>query len=589
MLASTGPELLLEFNAAAVLDAADVHVASRLSALAGEDDPVAQLALALAVRSVRHGSVLVDLDQAAETLSDDDEVDAGALPWPTDWSALDGSALLDGPLRREGSLVWLTTYWRQEVQVADDLRRRIAVPVSLDREALAGALARLWPGEGPDDQRLAAATCALSRVSVLGGGPGTGKTTTVARLLVALREATPERLRIALAAPTGRASARLSESLVRDLSAFGPDEREFLAGLTSQTIHRLLGLRRGTAAPWYGPGNRLPYDVLVIDEASMVSLTLFAKVLEALRPEARLVLVGDPDQLASVEAGAVLKDLMSEGKSQGRAAELKAIVPSDPVVPGPGNALRDGIARLTVNRRQEQGGAIDLLAKAIQRQDADEAVRLLGSAGFHDVPDDQPVPAPLLRPQVVAQLKAVTAAARAGDAAAALEALAAHRVLCAHRSGPRGVSFWSEQILGWLLHDDPAVQPRRDGRFAGQPLLVTSNDYDNGLWNGDTGVVIEVGGELLAAFEGKKPLALGRLSDARPMYAVTVHRAQGSQFPAVTVVLPPATSQLGTLETMYTAVTRAQKDLTVIGSTDAVRRAIGRRVNRASGLQDRLA
>ena len=184
-------------------------------------------------------------------------------------------------------------------------------------------------------------------------------------------------------------------------------------------------------------------------------------------------------------------------------------------------------------------------------------------------------------------MPALTAAA-SGDVVGALEALGRHRLLCAHRSGPRGVSWWSERVPLWLRE---GLAPRRDGRFAGQPLLVRSNDYDNGLWNGDTGVVVDEGGELVGYFAtgaAPKRVPLGRLGDVVPMYAMTVHRSQGSQFDSVTVVLPPATSPLGTRETIYTAVTRAESTLRVIGSDAAVRSAVDRPVQRASGLGARL-
>ncbi len=588
MLATSSTGLLRAFNEASILELADVHVATRLAERVQEDDEVVRLALALAVRSVRHGSVVLDLDTVHETVSDDETVDASTLPWPEDWSALDASPLCDGPLHREGSLLWLDAYWRQEVAVAEDLLRRVEVPVAIDRQRLAAALARLWPGDQPDDQRLAAAVCALSQLSVLGGGPGTGKTTTVARLLVALRESTDGPLRIALAAPTGRASARLAASLQRDDDVLTRDDKEFLGTLSSSTLHRLLGLRRGSTRSRYHEGNRLPVDVLVVDEASMVSLTTFAKLLSVLRPTTRLVLVGDPDQLASVEAGAVLSDLVSSGRSEARAAELAEVVPHDPAGAAPGSRLRDGIALLTRSRRYETAGPIDLVAQAIRLGDKDLVVERLAGVTFHDVADDADVPANLIRTAVIAQLSAVVAAARQGDAEAALTALAAHRLLCAHRRGPRGVSTWTELIHGWLLQDVPGIAPRRDGHFAGQPLLVGSNDYDNQLWNGDTGVVVESGGELVAAFDDRL-IPLGTLGDVRPMYAMTVHKAQGSQFPSVTVLLPPASSPLGTRETLYTAVTRAEDQVTVIGSEAGVRAAVDRRVQRASGLRARLA
>ena len=593
--------LLAEMNRSGVLSAADVHVAQRLGALAGETDERSLLALALAVRSVRSGSVVLDLASVDVVRAED----GTPIEWPSldDWrAALDVSPLVDGPLHREGDLLWLHGYWRKEVYVADELLRRSATSVSVDPVALRGALARLWPGDAPDDQRLAAAVCALATISVLGGGPGTGKTTTVARLLVALRESAPSQLRVALAAPTGKAAARLRESMVRPDERLTDEEREWLAALPSSTLHRLLGVRRNSDRFWHDAGNRLPYDVVVVDEASMVSLSMFAKLLEALRPEARLVLVGDPDQLVSVEAGAVLFDVVGDGplrRTAARADALALVAPLDEQ-PGaaeesPGAGLRDGISLLTETRRYAGDGPIDQLARSIRVGDGDEVLRLLRrgdeAIDFVEVADDEAVPVDLIQPRVSAVAKEVIAAASTGDASAALAALDRHRLLCAHRDGPRGVRHWEQQVRTWLQHEGIGSS-RRDGRYAGEPLLVTSNDYDNKLWNGDTGVVVQEGEELVSYFSTGGPptrVPLGRLGDVRPMYAMTVHRSQGSQFASVTVLLPPASSPLGRRETLYTAVTRAEKSVRVIGSAEAVLAAVAERVKRASGLRARLS
>lgn len=605
-----GPASLLELHRRGVLEAVDVHVAARLAALAGETSDAATVALALCVRAVRQGSVVLDLTAVPGTVLPDDTADPTVsgvpLDWPllADWrAALEGSPLVGtqeaaAPLHREGDLIWLDASWRQEVLVADDLLERSAGTVDVDPVALAGQLARLWPGSGPDDQRVAAAVCALSPVSVLGGGPGTGKTTTVSRLLVALSACSPSPLRIALAAPTGKAAARLAESVRRADPVLTHDEVTWLSGLSSSTLHRLLGARRGAGRYWHHRGNQLPYDVVVVDEASMVSLSMFARLLEALRPGARLVLVGDPDQLASVEAGAVLADLVAGAgpRTPDRADALAAALPVDPPaevgVVSPGAALRNGVALLTRVRRYAHAGPVDQLAQAVRAGAVDQARAALDTdpLSFVEVPDHEVVPESVVRPVLVGQLRDVADAASAGDAEAALAALGRHRLLCAHRSGPRGVAWWTERVPRWLA-DDVGVVVRRDGRFAGQPLIAVSNDHDNGLWNGDTGVVVREDGELVAYFAtGSAParVPLGRLGDVRPMYAMTVHRAQGSQFDTVTVVLPPAASPLGTRQTVYTAVSRAQSVVTILGSSGAFAAALARPAQRASGLQARL-
>lgn len=593
-----GPQTLIDLNRRGVLEAVDVHVATRLSALAGESSDQARLALALCLRSLRAGSVVLDLAAVPATVIAED----GPVTWPTlqDWrAALDSSPLVGGPLHRDGDLLWLDASWRQEVFVAQDLLKRAAAPVELDHAALSKALARLWPDRAPDDQRTAAAVCALSQVSVLGGGPGTGKTTTVSRLLVALAQASPAPLRVALAAPTGKAAARLGESLQREDNVLTEDEGQWLSKLNFSTLHRLLGMRQGSGQSRYSASNRLPYDVIVVDEASMVSLSLFARLLQALRPSARLILVGDPDQLASVEAGAVLRDLMegAGARTSQRAKQLAALLPHD-VAPAvvdkqtPGAQLRDGMALLTRPRRYRQASPIDRVARALRAGAADQALTIVRTElRFVEVDDSALIPEAALRPRLIHQLRHVVGAAQDGNVDAALSALSSHRLLCAHRAGPRGVAWWNERVPRWLV-EDTGMRARRDGRYAGQPLMVRSNDYDNGLWNGDTGVVVAEDENLVAYFaSGGEPkrVPLGLLGDVRPMYAMTVHRAQGSQSDAVTVVLPPATSPLGTRQTLYTAVTRAETSVTVIGSAAAWKAAVDRPVPRASGLPARLA
>ena len=583
--------LLARFDAANVLAAADVQVAQRLGRLAGESDERVLLAVALTVRSTRHGSVVLDLADAADTTTPDEDdaepVDVASLPWPepTGWTAACAASPLvrdaggGAPLHLVGSRLWLDRYWRQEALVAAELLARSADrPADLDPAALEADLDSLFTSADDADQRQATLVAATSRVSVLGGGPGTGKTTTIARLVAVLRRQLPQ-LRVALAAPTGKASARLEEAVRSASGELTDADRRGLAALSASTLHRLLGRRPGVASRFrHDRENRLPYDLVIVDECSMVSLTLMARLLEALSPGTRLVLVGDPDQLASVEAGAVLGDL----------------VEASPAAAG----LRDSVAMLRTVRRYDAGGPIAELAELVRTGRADDVLAMLhaGRDGveFHPAPDDEPVRGTALeviRAQA-AHEAAVIGAARAGDVPGALDALERHRMLCAHRAGPRGVRHWSDAIERWLAAADPLLVPRLDGRYAGQPLLVTSNDYENGLYNGDTGVVVEQGGDLVAAFRRggvAVVLPLVRLGDVRPLHVLTVHRAQGSQFGDVTVLLPPATSPLATRQTFYTAVTRATTQVRVLGSDAAVLASVSRLAARATGLRDRLS
>ena len=617
-LALRADGLLAGFNRAGILTAADVHVARRLGAIGGETDDAVLLAAALVVRSTRHGSVVVDLDTAEQTTSPDVDEDAEAvaaevaLDWPADWvarcagSPLVGNAVRTGPLRMAGSRLWLARYWDQEEQVAAELRERCASrPDDLDAAVLATGLQRLFRSVD-DDQRVAAACCALSRVSVLAGGPGTGKTTTVSRLLALLREQHPE-WRVALAAPTGKAAARLEEAVRSSTADLDPADQARLGELPATTLHRLLGWRPGARSRFrHDRTNRLPVEVVVVDEASMVSLTMMARLLEALRPTTRLVLVGDPDQLASVEAGAVLGDLVDRAtlgrRTAGFAAALRTAVPAADVteVPeSPAARIRDGVAALTTNRRFPATSGIARLAAAVQEGRGADALEVLradgnGEVELVEVADDAVLSVPQLdavRADVVSGGTALLDAAERGDAAAALTALDRHRLLCAHRRGPRGVAHWGALAARWVADAHP-VAARADGRYAGEPLLVTANDYEIGLYNGDTGVVVDDGhGGLIAAFgRGGAPImvSLVRLGAVRSLHAMTVHRSQGSQFARITVLLPAAGSPLGTRETLYTAVTRATTHVRVIGSAEALVEAVGRPAARATGLRERL-
>ena len=594
--------LLREFNALGLLQAADVHVARRLGAVTGEEDESVLLAVALAVRAVRHGSVVLRLSQVPATVVPEDVDDSGAVrevdvawPEPRAWlEAVRGSVLstvhapggdeLAGagrtPLHVVDDGVWLDRYWRQELAVAHDLRDRVGAVDGYDPVAVDAVLDRLWPDAPADDQRAAAAVCLSTGVAVLGGGPGTGKTTTVARLLAALHALAPAGSppRVALAAPTGKAAARLSEAVVTAASGevFTPAEREFLVATSASTLHRLLGIRPGSGRARYDAEHRLPHDVVIVDEASMVGLGVMARLLAAMRPGARLVLVGDPDQLASVEVGAVLADLAA-----------------------PGAAAPHGVSLLHRTHRFRAGGAIDTVAEAVRRGDADAVVAALRSGRdgveFLEVPEDDLVGGDVLeavRSDVLARTGEVVRAARAGDAEGALAALDAHRILCAHRRGGRGVSHWSALALRWAVEEFD-VHPRPDGRYVGMPVIVTANDPAVGVFNGDTGVVMgRPGGDLVVAVgRGAGPLVvpLARLGDVEPVHAMTVHRSQGSQFGAVTVFTAPARSPLATREMFYTALTRAQGSVRVVGSVEAVTAAVRRPLARATGLAARLA
>ncbi|GAB5898421.1 exodeoxyribonuclease V subunit alpha [Mycolicibacterium mageritense] len=531
---------------------ADIHVAQRLTALAGETDESVGLAVAAAVRALRGGSVCVDLRSVAP------EFDLDADAW---LAAVSASPLTVGPppvLRLFGDLLYLDRYWLEEQQVCDDVLALVAARPADG----APDVARLFP-EGFEEQR-AAANVALSQgLTVLTGGPGTGKTTTVARLLALLAEqaalAGRPALRIALAAPTGKAAARLQQAVQLEVDRLDLIDRRRLAGLQATTLHRLLGARPDTSSRFrHHRANRLPHDVIVVDETSMVSLTMMARLLEAVRPQTRLILVGDPDQLASVEAGAVLADL----------------------VDGLGER---GVAALRTSHRF--GESIGALASAIRVGDADRALEVLAAGGDHidwvtsDATDR-------LREVLVPHALAMRQAAILGDGRAALATLDEHRLLCAHRRGPYGVAQWNRQVERWLTEE--TGEPMWATWYAGRPILVTANDYGLKLYNGDTGVTVATPDGLRAVVGGAGSFAPGRLTEVETMHAMTIHKSQGSQADEVTVLLPEVESRLLTRELFYTAVTRAKTRIRVVGAEPEVRAAITRQAVRATGLRKRL-
>jgi exodeoxyribonuclease V alpha subunit len=617
--------LLREFNDAGVLTAADVHVASRLAALVGEAEESVALAAALAVRAPRLGHVHVNLATIRDTAAVDAEesVDLSKLPWPETETWIDQvaeSALVAvgdddtaaRPLRLLDTWLYLDRYWREERQIAADLRtmseQQPAAAVQVD--GLGKALARLYSGQTHNRQCLAAAAAVLRRLAIVAGGPGTGKTTTVAQIVAMLAEqaalaGAPFPL-VALAAPTGKAAARLEEAVHEEAAKLAVEQsiRKELLALQASTLHRLLGWRPGSYSRFRHDRNqRLPHDVVIVDETSMISLSLMARLTEALRPDARLVLVGDSGQLASIEAGAVLGDIVGPAADQlliGATARAQFAQATGQDVqaedPPAGVTVGDGI--VVLDRVHRFGGGIAKLASAIRRGDVDAVLDLL-----HDSPQDvtwipvdvaDPAAHDSLKPvrdDAISAATSVVEAARAGAGRDAFESLASFRILCAHRRGPEGVATWTARMEGWLAAEVDGFTAD-DRWYVGRPLLVTENDYELRLYNGDTGVVVQSPDDRLSAvFERRGTIieySPSRLSAVDTVYAMTIHKSQGSQFDTAAVLLPAPSSRILTRELLYTAATRARKRLILAGTEETIRAAVTRPIARASGLRSRL-
>ncbi|NMO00337.1 exodeoxyribonuclease V subunit alpha [Gordonia sp. TBRC 11910] len=606
--------VLKEFNDAGVLSAADVHVAMRVAALSkGDVGDEVLLASALAVRAVRTGSTCLELRRVDELAADHADDD---LRWPTAEAmvaALTSSALVvggdAGPLRplalaesEDGPLLYLQKYFRQESTIRKILTDRVATRPTVDVERLRAAMREVFHAVDPmaqtqngelfyNRQFSAAVLAATSWTTVLAGGPGTGKTYTVARVLHVLELLGGESLRIGLCAPTGRAAAQLQSSVT--------DYGRLPAGTSAVTVHRLLGSRPdGTFR--HGPSNRLPYDVVVVDETSMLPMTMMSRLIASLRSDTRLILVGDPHQLASVEAGAVLADLVARDASG----------PSNPIfdqvaLTGRGDfsveerrVLADGV--ITLARGHRFGEQIGDVADAVNAGDAEKVLAYAADPAYDRITMVDPADLDGVRDDVLAWARELHDTAAVGDASGALNALDRHRVLCAHRDGGSGVGGWSRRIVEWISTVDgyQHVSLETANWYAGQPLLVTANDRQNDIYNGDSGVVVTSGngaggtgsggrGTTAVFRRGKKIKELhpSQLGDAMPVYAMTIHRSQGSQFDVVTVVLPPERSELLTRELLYTALTRAKERVRIVGTPESLRAAVSRRVQRASGLR----
>jgi exodeoxyribonuclease V alpha subunit len=427
------------------------------------------------------------------------------------------------------------------------------------------------PGE-PDQRSAIVDLVRDHRFAVIAGGPGTGKTTSVAQLLAAVAgpKCPP---RIVLTAPTGKAAARLDQAVRAQLAGLGlADLAATIAPAT--TLHRTLGLKPdGTAS--YHHDQLLPADLVIVDEVSMLSLHHMRQLLEAVPPAAHLVLVGDPDQLASVESGAVLADLM---------------------------ACAEDIPHVQLTNNYRFSGALAELAAAIRAGDADQTLdRLLTpdpALDFEPSADGAPSRALIshLRHDIIDQSQAIrttltaSTAPSAAAVTAALTAVNQHRLLCAHRRGRFGVAHWHYRVSAWLAEAFPGQT--ETGWPLGLPVQVTRNDESLGVFNGDTGVIALVDGRprvALLTTAGQRLLSPAELEALEPVWATTIHKAQGSQFDTVTVVVPEPGAALLTRELLYTAVTRATAKVRLIGSPEAIAAAVQRPALRASGLADRLA
>lgn len=654
-------QLLDDWRANGWLRALDRAFAGFLLEQAPETSPAVLLAAALVSHQLGHGHVCLDL---AATLSEPDFAlslppEGESLidtPLPSailagvtldSWrGALQASRVVDSqqpeqgccPLVLVGQRLYLRRYWQHERHVVSTLHQRLQHPLQVAGD-LPERLDALFAGsqQNPDWQRIACALAARGRFSIITGGPGTGKTTTVVRLLALLQTPAVEAgkpLRIRLAAPTGKAAARLTESIGRQVGVLPVDDAVRNAIPTEvSTLHRLLGSLPDSRHFRHHAGNPLALDVLVVDEASMIDLEMMANVLAALPPQARLVLLGDKDQLASVEAGAVLGDLCRRADAgcyspatvdwlqqvSGQSLAGSGLQPGDEST----HLLEQQTAMLRHSHRFGSDSSIGELARAVNRCDATAARDLLQRGGFADIQsrrlngsNDPAFSALVLGaegalPGYGAYLGTLTAQRPGADvpatdprweawAAAVLSAFDRFQLLCAVRRGEWGVEGINQRVADLLTRRGLL---RADTLwYEGRPVLVTRNDYSLGLMNGDIGIALRIrepalhAGQaeteaLRVAFprnDGKGGIRFvlpSRLPEVETVFAMTVHKSQGSEFEHAVLVLPEARNPVLTKELVYTAITRASQHFSLLESRPGVlEAAVQTPVRRISGL-----
>lgn len=644
------------------LRALDKAFVGFLHELDPQADPLVLLAAALTSHQLGHGHVCLDLFETlkapdfALSLPPEGDLSSGVMLLPSQllegldgahWChalaasplvalAVDGSAAAQSrPLVLSGKRLYLRRYWTYERHIDSALRQRLAVQeaVSADLPQRLNGLFDQPPPDGVVDwQKLACALATRGAFSIVTGGPGTGKTTTVVRLLALLQAPAVEQgtaLRIRLAAPTGKAAARLTESIsqqVRSLQV--PDAVREKIPTEVTTVHRLLGSRPGTRHFRHHAGNLLPLDVLVVDEASMIDLEMMANLLDALPPHARLVLLGDKDQLASVEAGAVLGDLCRDAEAGWYSPDTRQWLEnvSGETLAGSGlqedldtsHPLAQQVVMLRYSRRFGEGSGIGQLARWVNQQNPEQARQLL-DAGSHDlfclhlkgehdralerlVLDGQGSDAQGYRYYLNLLRTTRPAAETPRDdlrwtdwARQLLQAFDAFQLLCAVRKGPWGVEGLNQRITAALLKARLIDSDQQ--WYEGRPVLMTRNDYGLGLMNGDIGIALKLpesdGGPqvLRVAFPrndgqgGVRFVLPSRLNDVETVYAMTVHKSQGSEFAHTALILPDALNPVLTKELIYTGITRAKDRFSLIETRGGVfEEAVRRKVKRLSGL-----
>jgi len=598
-----------------ILAPIDVHFADLMAGLSGGGGRELRLAASLVSSATREGHICLDLSRMAGACLGGEEGGSGVtIPEFREWRdrllkqpavALPGEyapLVLD-----ETGRLYLYRYWDYQERLARGIKMLAQDDPATDLEGLRQDLDRLFPGGGRDYvdwQKIAAFTALDKGLCVISGGPGTGKTTTILKILALLLErAGLLGIRIALAAPTGKAATRLEEAIREGRRGLNCCEsvKEAIPQKAS-TLHRLLGSIKGSPYFRHNADHPLAADVVVVDEVSMVDLALMSKLVQALRPGVKLILLGDKDQLASVEAGAVLGDLCDRGRTHGFSAAFAKRVEQGTgyriVGEGEGRSrpgIRDAVVELRTSYRFGSLSGIYALSRAVNEGKVDETVAILRGGGFPDIGwKDDTGHENWIGALEDAVRKGLGNSFAVREPLDVLRSFERFRILCALREGPYGANAVNRAIER-MLRVEGLIRPDREGVYAGRPILITRNDYGLGLFNGDMGIIMpdpDSAGGLRAFFQGPEdrlrrfhPLML---PDHETVFAMTVHKSQGSEFDRVILVLPDRDSPLLTRELIYTGITRARKHIGLWGPEKVIRKAVSRCIERVSGLREAL-
>ena len=595
--------LLLEAVEQRVLRQLDVQFAMMV---AGHDRPAVMLAAAILSKDAGDGHVCLPLSR----LVVDDKTSAplqacfAMLGETIDWqnTLLGSSAVSTGdaatPLILSAGRLYLNRMWRYELAIARFFNEANQ-PLQYDAKQLQHTLDTLFAStESVNWQKVAAAVALTRRISVISGGPGTGKTTTVAKLLAALIQmAGEQKCRIRLAAPTGKAAARLTQSLGGTLHSLPlTDAQRQRFPNEASTLHRLLGAQPGSQRLRYHAGNPLHLDVLVVDEASMIDLTMMSRLIDALPPHARVIFLGDRDQLASVEAGAVLGDIChyaSVGYTTPRAKELAQLT-NAPIEGEPSlvtGALRDSLCLLQKSYRFGSDSGIGQLAAAVNRGDR-QAIKAVFSGSFSDIEKKQLQTGEeylaMLDDALLGYQRYLTCVQQQESPEAVIAAFGEYQLLCALREGPFGVAGLNERLEQVLVQKRKMARQQHSRWYEGRPVMISRNDSALGLFNGDIGIALDRGQGLRVWFQmpdgSVKSVQPSRLPEHETAWAMTVHKSQGSEFDHAALILPAQMSPVVTRELVYTAITRARKRLSLYADDRVLAQAVTTRTERRSGL-----